>query len=212
MRRRACLEPSLSSERTIRRRTASRTTSDGCRRSVNGPPSHRCVQLTPRREPAARTRAAAVRARAAARARALFAALARRVAGVLGRPAVAPRGVCDGAASARAVVAATPAGRRLGGRAGVRAPAPQVLGIREREGDVGEAGVRVGAESLDRSLQRGRGRGAEVGAELEVPNERVGLAELVAVDEGDDDALGGSRQGASGSIRGARSRAKASRK
>ena len=82
----------------------------------------------------------------------------------------------------------------------MRAPAPQVLGIREREGDVGEAGVGVSAEPLDRSLQRGRGGGAEVGAELEVPNERVGLAELVAVDEGDDDALGAGARGASGAV------------
>ena len=96
--------------------------------------------------------------------------------------------------------AATPAGRRLGGRVGVRAPAPQVLGIREGEGDVGEAGVGVGAEPLDRSLQRSRGGGAEVGAELEVPNERVRLAELVAVDEGDDDALGAGARGAAGAV------------
>ena len=82
----------------------------------------------------------------------------------------------------------------------MRAPAPQILGIREREGDVGEAGVGVGAEPLDRSLQRGRGGGAEVGAELEVPNERVGLAELVAVDEGDDDALGAGARGAAGAV------------
>ena len=127
----------------------------------------------------------------------------RGVGGALGRHAVTSASVRAGdvTARARAVVAATLAGTRPGGRGGAGAPATRsCLGVREREVDVGEADVGTGVESLHDALQRGRGRGVEVGAEPQVPDEFIGVAEFVVGDEGDDDALGAGASGAAGAV------------